>query len=126
MRARWMTTAGSSMIEVLVAMVITGIAATSATSGMVFTTNVLGENTMQHDAIVIAQQSLERMRTLAYEEIVSGTEQVTGGVYTLTKTVLDDTPEQDMKQITVNVTWKWKGKSRSYVLRTVFAQLTKS
>ena len=107
------------------AMIVTGIAATAATGGMVSTTNLLGENTRYHEAIVLAQQTLERTRTFAYEDIESGTSTENGG-YTITKTVLDNTPEMGMKQISVTVGWSWKGQARSYVLRTVFGELTKS
>lgn len=125
MTARWLGNKGNSILEVLMAMVVTGIAATAATGGIVSTTNLLGENTRYHDAIVLAQQSLERTRTIAYEEIESGTSTAAGG-YTITKTVLTETPEPGMKQISVTVSWTWKGSPRSYVLRTVFGELTKS
>lgn len=122
---RWMSQTGNSMLEVLMAMIVTGIAATAATGGFVSTTNLLGENELYHDAIALAQQNLERTRTIPYDEIVSGSETVSGG-YTVTKTVLDGTPEVGMKQISVTVSWKWKGMPRTYVLRTVFGELTKS
>lgn len=122
---RWMSQTGNSMLEVLMAMIVTGIAATAATGGFVSTTNLLGENELYHDAIALAQQSLERTRTIPYDEIVSGSQSASGG-YTITKTVLDSTPEVGMKHITVTVSWKWKGAPRSYALRTVFGELTKS
>lgn len=125
MKARWLGNKGNSILEVLMAMIVTGIAATAATGGVVSTTNLLGENTCYHDAIVLAQQSLERTRTVSYGDIVSGTSTATGG-YTITKTVIDEYPEVGMKQITVAVTWTWKGQARSYTLRTVFGELTKS
>jgi prepilin-type N-terminal cleavage/methylation domain-containing protein len=125
MMKRWLGNAGNSMLEVMMAMVVTGIAATAATGGFVSTTNLLGENTLYHDAMALAQQSLERTRTIPYDEIVSGTQSASGG-YTVTKTVLDSTPEVGMKHITVTVSWTWKGKPRTYALRTVFGELTKS
>ena len=135
MKARWLANTfgirragsarGNSILEVLMAMIVTGIAATAATGGVVATTNLLGENTRYHDAIVLAQQTLERTRTIAYEDIESSTTSANGG-FTVTNTVLPDTPEVGMKQITVNVSWTWKGNARSYVLRTVFGELTKS
>lgn len=125
MRAPALGNKGNSILEVLMAMIVIGIAATAATSGVVATTNLLGENTRYHEAIMLAQRSLERTRTISYEEIESGTSVAAGG-YTVTKTVIDEYPEVGMKHITVAVTWTWKGQPRRYALRTVFGELTKS
>jgi prepilin-type N-terminal cleavage/methylation domain-containing protein len=123
MRAK---TAGYTLMEVLVSMMIVGVAATATTGGMVFTTNVIGENTMHHDAIVLAQKSVERLRTVSYNDIESGSETSADSTYAITRSVTDDDPEEGMKRITVTVSWQWKGVARSYALDTVFAKITKS
>lgn len=118
--------AGYTVMEVLVAMLIVAVGAGAAASTMVFTTDAVGESTMRHDAIVLAQKSVERLRTIAYSDIDSGSETSADGTYSVTRDVLFDTPELGMKSITVTVSWQWKGEPRSYVLHTVFARLTKS
>ena len=116
--------AGNSLIEVMVSMVIVTLVATATTKGMVFTTDVVGENTSHQEAIVLAQQAVERMRTSSYDSIESGT--VTKGQYQIASTVTPDTPETGMKQIIVKVTWTRKGQTKKYELATIFAKLTKS
>lgn len=124
MKKRGRENAGNSVLEVLMAMVVTAIAATAATGGLVSTTNLLGENTRYQEAITLAQQSLERSRTIPYDEIISSTQSTNG--YTIARTVLDGTPEVGMKHITVTVSWTWKGQPRNYALRTVFGEISKS
>lgn len=126
MRARWFSAAGNSLAEVMVCMVIVTTVATATTKGMVFTSNVVGENTLQQEAIVLAQQTIERLRTTTYSAIESATSTSANGRYTVARVVTDDTPEEGMKQITVTVTWTWKGQQRHYEVATVFAKLTKS
>jgi Tfp pilus assembly protein PilV len=124
MSARWRSNAGNSLAEVMVCMVIVTLIATATTKGMVYTTQFVGENTMHQEAITLAQQQVERMRTSTYSAIASGN--TTDGLYQIEKTVGDNMPEFGMKQITVKVKWTWKGQARSYELATIFAKLTKS
>jgi prepilin-type N-terminal cleavage/methylation domain-containing protein len=126
MTVRWWSERGNSLAEVMVSVVIVAIAAAGTTGGMVFTTNVVGENSLEQSAIVLAQQSLERLRTTPYAEIESGTEISPDRIYTVVRTVEENVPEEGMKHITATVRWTWKGQPRRYELATVFAKLTKS
>lgn len=124
MSARWRSNTGNTLTEVMVCMVIVTLVATATTKGMVYTTGFVGENTSHQEAITLAQQTVERLRTTSFSAITSGTS--TDGIYEIQRTVADNTPETGMKQITVRVTWTWKGQARSYELATIFAKLTKS
>lgn len=124
MSARGRRNAGNSLVEVMVCMVIVTLVATATTKGMVYTTGFVGENTSHQEAITLAQQVVERLRTTSFGSITSGTS--TDGIYQVQRTVADNTPENGMKQITVKVTWTWKGQARSYELATIFAKLTKN
>lgn len=126
MKLRWRSNRGSGLAEVMVCVAIVTLVATATTKGMVFTTEVVGENTLHQEAIVLAQQAVERMRTSSYDSIASSTTTATGGRYQVVRTVAADTPETGMKQITVQINWTWKGQARSYELATIFAKLTKS
>lgn len=124
MSARWRTDKGNSLTEVMVCMVIVTLVATATTKGMVYTTEVVGENTMHQEAIVRGQQVVERLRTASFDTIRSGTT-ISGG-YQINQTVTENTPETGMKHIHVTVNWNWKGQARKYELTTIFAKLTKS
>lgn len=126
MIARWCSERGNSLAEVMVCVVIVTLVATATTKGMVFTTEVVGENTLHQEAIVLAQQTVERLRTTSYSTIESATNTSANGRYQIVRTVTENAPEAGMKQITVKVSWTWKGQPRSYELATIFAKLTKS
>ena len=117
---------GFTLIEVLMAMVVIALVGGSVTASMVFTTNVVGENGLYDRAIVLSQQALEDLRTYDYEKVASGTTTSSDGVFTIKRTVTDNSPESGMKSIEVKVTWKWKGKARSYVLKTIYCQINKT
>lgn len=126
MNARWRNQTGNSLVEVMVCMVIVTLVATATTKGMVFTTEVVGENTLHQEAIVLAQQAVERLRTTSYDSIESSTTTSANSRYQITRVVTADMPEAGMKQIAVKVSWTWKGQTRKYELATIFAKLTKS
>lgn len=126
MIARWRSNRGNSLAEVMVCVVIVTLVATATTKGMVFTTEVVGENALHQQAIVLAQQTVERLRTTSYASIESGSSTSANSVFQITRTVSEDSPETGMKQIVVKVDWTWKGQPRSYELATIFAKLTKS
>lgn len=117
---------GFTLLEVLVSMFLTAMVGATVTSTMVFTTNVVGENTLAAEAIALAQEALENLRTYPYEEIDSGSEASEDGIYTISRAVIDDSPEQGMKRIDVTVSWDWKGQARSYELHTVYSKINKT
>jgi len=113
---------GFTLIEVLVAIVVIGLAATATSKGIQATTNLLGENAFYDEAITNAQQVMEDLRALRYEEMASGSR--SSGTYTISWTVAPNTPGPGMKFVTVTASWTWKGQPRSYVLHTVYSKIT--
>lgn len=117
---------GFTIMEVLVAMFLATLIGAAITSSLVFTSNVVGENTLEAEAITHAQKALEDLRTYAYDDIASGSETSPDGRFTIAREVWPDTPESGMKRIDVTVSWSWKGQARTYVLHTVYTRVTKS
>ena len=114
---------GFTLLEVLVALVLAGMIGTITAASMVTTTDMVGENTTQAEAIVLAQETMEDLRTVPYDEIAAATKN--SGKYEVTTTIQADIPEFGMKTIDVSVTWKWKGEDRSYELHTVYTKINK-
>ncbi len=117
---------GFTLIEVLMAMVLTALVGGAVTSSIVFTTNTVGENTLASEAITLAQSAMEDLRTVTYDDIADGTTMSPDGQFTIERIVLDDTPGAGMKEIEVTVTWNWKGQPRQYALHTVYSQINKT
>jgi prepilin-type N-terminal cleavage/methylation domain-containing protein len=117
---------GFTLVEVLVATVLSALVGAAVTKSMIFTTNVVGENTMAAEAIAVAQEALEDLRTVPYEEIHSSTKTSLDGLFTIACEVQNDSPDHEMKAIGVTVTWLWKGKPRTYALHTVYSKINKT
>jgi len=117
---------GFTLIEVLVAMMITALVGGAVTSSIVFTTNIVGENTLAGEAITVAQSAMEGLRTINYGDIEDGTEVSPDGQFEIVRNVLVNSPEPGMKEIQVIVTWSWKGQPRKYELNTVYSRINET
>jgi len=117
-------TRGFTLIEVLVAIAIIGLAATATARGIRATTNLLGENTLYDEAITHGQEVMEDLRAVRYEDMASGSRVSDDGIYTISWNVVPNNPGHGMKFVTVTTAWKWKGETRSYVLHTVYSKIT--
>ena len=115
---------GFTVLEALVATFLTIVVGATVTKSLIFTTDVLGQNELEGDAIAEAQEAMEDLRTYSYEDIEGGT--TTSGEFTITRAVDTDNPEDGMKAITVTVSWEWKGESRSYALHTVYSKINRT
>ncbi len=105
-------------------MLVAGMAAAATAVTMTASANYIGENATHVEAIGLAQEAMEDLRARRYEEITSGSG--TSGGFSISWNVQPDTPEAGMKAVAVTASWTWKGKPRSYVLKTVYSKLTRS
>lgn len=119
---------GFTLLELLVSMslfavVASGIGALAAQSMVRSAANRHGTA-----AVLLAQQELERLRGLEYDDVVPGstTQTMGGGSYTIATAVQNDTPAANMKQITITVSWRGPEGLRSYAVSTIYADVTAS
>ncbi len=117
---------GFTLIEVLVGVVVLGIAATATAVTMQSAANFVGENTMHVEAIGMAQETMEGLRSLRYEEVASGGKASGDGRFSISWDVQPDTPEFGMKAVEVRADWVWKGNPRRYVIKTVYSKITRN
>jgi prepilin-type N-terminal cleavage/methylation domain-containing protein len=116
---------GFTLVEILVAVVVLGLAAGATASGFRSTTEFLGENNLHAEAVTVAQRVVEDLRTIPFEDIASATEESEDGTYLITTEVTDDVPDRGMKTIHVTTSWTWKGVEKSYELQTIYSRITK-
>lgn len=116
---------GMSLLEVLVAvtlfaLVASGVAAMAATS-MRATAN----NRSSTAAQMVAQDELERVRGLEYDDIDSGARNVAmaGETFTVDTVVTENDPADGMKNILVTVEWTGPLGPRSYAIQTIFTAI---
>ncbi len=116
---------GFTLIEVLVGLLVLGLAAGATAMTMQSTANYLGENRKAVAAISLAQGAMEELRARPYDEISSGTQPMSAEGVSVFWLVSPDTPERGMKKVTVKATWYWKGTPRLYELQTVYSKITR-
>lgn len=120
------TSAGFSLIEVLVSMAIFAIAASAVSSLMYHSTSYMSGNNYQSQAIMCGQASLEHLRMLDYDDVVDDSDECTGdGIsFDVVWEVTEDEPEDGTKTIVLTVSWVEKGESKSYELETIYTAVT--
>jgi len=124
---------GFSLVEVLAAFSVVTIVAVATTSAMITTTRLLTLNEQHSNAVRCAQEVLEELRSRDYEAIDAGSSAKDGDRFAIAWTVEDNptlvsggSAEEQMKLITVTVTWNWFGLEEEYRLSTVFSNLSGS
>ena len=113
--------AGFTMIEVMVAMLITAIAVIGIVALFMTQSNASSLSRHQTEATVLAEDKIEKLRTLGAATAQSGTDNnlnekgVTGsGIYTRTWT---ETVGTNFADITVTVSWSENGVAKSVPIR---------
>lgn len=117
---------GFSLLEVAVAALLLAIIV-AAVAGILSTAGTYaGLGKRGTDAAAIAAAEIERLRDLPYDRIPTGSQewevQFSGSTYRVRRVVDPDVPEQGMKRITVEVTYKLGGE-RSYRTQVIFTDL---
>jgi prepilin-type N-terminal cleavage/methylation domain-containing protein len=119
------STRGFTLIEVLLGLVVLGLAATATAVTMQSSANFVGENAMHVESMALAQEAMEGLRAMPFEDLVSGNRTSDDGRYGVAWVVEADTPEQGMKTVRLSTNWTWKGEPRAYVLTTVYSKISR-
>jgi type II secretory pathway pseudopilin PulG len=95
------------LVETVVALGVFAIGAAAVGRFLTEQIRSAASNNVASKAYALAEQEMEAIRMLNYDEMVGrGSTQTVGNVtYTLTTTVLTDSPAANMKAITVRVDW---------------------
>jgi prepilin-type N-terminal cleavage/methylation domain-containing protein len=119
---------GFSLVEVLAS--VTLFAIVSSAMGLLATQSMRRTTENRHStaAVLIAQQELERLRGLDYPSLAGGTYGTTmgGQSYSVNTAVTPNSPDPNMSEVVVTVSWTGPEGARSYALRTIFTDITAS
>lgn len=125
---------GLSLVEVLIGMTILAIALASAFALSVANARIVERNQSLSVAVALAESKIEKMRNLAFDNIVTGSDEGTlnslgqpdnNGRYTRAWTVSLGGPgvaSNDLKTVVVTTSWSLWGDVQTYSLTGVIAQ----
>jgi prepilin-type N-terminal cleavage/methylation domain-containing protein len=118
---------GVSLIETMVALGLFAIGAASIGRFITRQTRTASTNNLTSVAQSFAEQELENMRALDYDDIAAASHSSTKGsvVYTIASTVQNNSPAPNMKQISVDVSWKDPLGTQHVTVYTIYTAITK-
>jgi prepilin-type N-terminal cleavage/methylation domain-containing protein len=98
---------GVSLMETMVALSILAISSATVGQFIVRQTRMANTNHLTSVAQTLAEETLEDLRAVSYDDIapISSTKTVGSIVYSLSAQVQANTPGPNMKQIAVDVSW---------------------
>ena len=120
---------GVTLLETLVALGLFAI--TSATMGNFLVSQIRrsSSNYLYSQAYVLAEQQLESLRSLPqFTDIVPGstTTSVGGTQFTVATSVLNNTPADGLKQITVSASWRDIFGAQNVAVQTIYTQVQRN
>lgn len=111
---------GFTLIEVLIALLVLSIGLLSVAAMQI--SSIKGNGNAHHITEVTAfiEQKLDGYKAMAYDDIQdeNGTQD---NIYNWTTTVEENTPINDLKTITIDVTWSTGDKDHSLTFGTIIA-----
>lgn len=113
---------GLGLIDAVVALALFLLATATIGQFVVRQVRTGSSNSMYSVAYSLAAQELEELRGLDYQEIASRSGSMREGIitYTVTTSVRPDTPEPNMKEISVKVAWAEPDGKRDVEVQTIF------
>ena len=116
---------GLSLIEVFVALGLFAISAATIGKYLVSHIRLGASNYLYTQAYVLAEQELESTRALRFTDMVPSSKLVSvgGSKFTVATQILNDTPANGLKQITVNVNWNEPLGARNVAVRTIYTEV---
>jgi prepilin-type N-terminal cleavage/methylation domain-containing protein len=117
---------GVSLLESLAAISLFAIVAAGTATMAGSLMRQTASNRQSTAASMLAQEELERVRGLAYNDIQDGSQsrEMADKTYQVATTVQTDSPAAGMKRIRVIVSWDSPLGERSYELETIFTSIT--
>jgi len=113
---------GAILMESLVALGLFGIAMMTIGDLMVQHIRMEGTNGTITTAVALAAGELEDLRGMPYDNIQSRSSTQTDGAltYTITTTVVEDSPAPELKSISTQVTWTEPNGAQSFTLNAIY------
>ncbi|MCB1221558.1 MAG: hypothetical protein H7A35_00740 [Planctomycetales bacterium] len=119
---------GFSLVDVLIGLVLLALALMFGLQVSIAASRVTQSNMYVSSAANLAEVKIEELRNIDFDQVVNGADNGTinelgeaGGIYSRSWTVVEDAPDDGMKEVTVVVTWDRMGQTASFDLTGVVA-----
>jgi len=118
---------GTTLIETIVAVGLFALTAATMSDFLLQQIRMGGANYSYSKAYALAAQEFEDMRSMSYDDMASRSSTTTEGstTYTVQTTVLADTPEPNMKKITVQVSWTEPSGAKNVKVYSIYTAVQK-
>lgn len=121
----WRSQRGATLLETVVAVGL--FALTAATMGDFLRQQIRtgGVNANYSTAYSLAAEEFEDMRALPFDEVASRTSTLSQGsvTFAVDTAVADNTPDINMKRITVNVNWKEPDGPQNVTVHSIYTSV---
>jgi len=124
-RRRLAAQRGMSLIETLVALGLLAVSAGTVGNYLVQQIRFGTSNYLYTQAYAMAEEQLEATRAQHFNDMVGGskTAAVGGTTFTIATQVLDDTPANGLKKITVTVSWNDNQGAKNVAVQTIYTEV---
>jgi len=116
---------GVSLVEVMIALVVLLLVFMALMQTTLVSINANMNNVLRDEAVAVAEQKIIEVRSMPFGGGGGGTTTATRNVrnipvtYTIVTAVTADPVNINNEQISVQVTWTWKGQPFSHVMNTM-------
>jgi Tfp pilus assembly protein PilV len=124
-RRRLAAAHGMSLIETLVALGLLAVSAGTVGNYLVQQIRMSSSNYLYTQAYSMAEEQLETTRALHFNDMIAGSKTASVGAttFTIATQILDDTPANGLKQITVTVSWKDGLGPKNVAVQTIYTEV---
>lgn len=124
-RRRLRSQRGMSLIETVVALGLFAMTAATMSKFLVSQIRFASNNNLQTKAYSLAEDQLESIRALRFNDMAASSKQVNVGAvkYTVATAVSDDTPANGLKTINVAVTWTDNTGPKNVAVSTIYTEV---
>jgi prepilin-type N-terminal cleavage/methylation domain-containing protein len=124
-RRRLRSDRGVSLIETLIALGLLAIGAGTMGNYLVQQIRFASTNYLYTQAYAMAEDQLESVRALRYNDMVAGSKTKTVGstTYTIATGVQTNMPASGLKLVTVNVSWKDQLGTKNVSVQTIYTEV---
>lgn len=113
------------MLETIVALGLFALSAATTGNYLVSQIRLSSTNYLTSQAYALAEQQLESTRALSFVDMAPGSKTVAvdGRSFTVATSILNDTPAQGLKQVTVNVSWSDPLGAKNVAVHTIYTDV---